>query len=336
MSELFTITHDELENLRHLGPRCFMIYVGCLRPYLDYNTGLVGIKRKISLQQMTEYLYQPSRPGVKEKKLTRTDCKRLLQRMHDCNMIEIVDSKKLILRLPKALRSNEVDTDVDTLSLPSKPFKLQLVNFKKDSENTEVDMEVDTPLYNNKYNIIPSGGVTLSGDMCITNEDKMYKEEKLLKTLIPEDWKPNKVSMQMCSDYKLCLSRQVKAFIKYNQTKGSRFHIDEWDTIFSSWLQRAQIFAERRRNTKKVSTDKKTDSFVYEPYLSPKTALSRGFSKVANNSTIYVQSFEECRDLIKNKLKSNIRTVSEKTALKYYIPIYQRLIKEKRDAERKK
>jgi hypothetical protein len=185
-----------------------------------------------------------------------------------------------------------------------------------------------------RYNIIPSGGVTLSGDMCITSEDKMYSnEDQPLKTLIPSDWHPNKVNIQLCSDLKLSLSRQVQKFIKYNQTKGSRF--DEWDTIFSSWLQRAQIFAERRRNTKKVSTDKKTDSFDYAPYLLPKTALSQGFSNSTNICTIYVQSFEECRDLIKNKLKSNIRTVNEKTALRFYIPIYQRRIMEKRDAERK-
>ena len=330
----FTLQKSEIEKLRHYGSQCFMVYVACLRPFLNYKTGIVGQARRISLRMITEYLYMPSSQGRKEQSLTREGARRLLRRMHDGGMIKIICSKKLHIELPHAkFRSLEAVTETREFGESANPLKLQVVNPSKSTPEIETSGRTMVHHLTNQCNIIPKFLVRHSGDMCITTEDKMYEQEKPLKTLIPSDWQPNKVNIQLCSDLKLSLSRQVQKFIKYNQTKGSRF--DEWDTIFSSWLQRAQIFAERRRNTKKVSTDKKTDSFDYAPYLLPKTALSQGFSNSTNICTIYVQSFEECRDLIKNKLKSNIRTVNEKTALRFYIPIYQRLIMEKRDAERK-
>ncbi|WP_136474527.1 DnaT-like ssDNA-binding domain-containing protein [Pseudomonas sp. DG56-2] len=72
----FQINVDEIEALRGLPHMARMIYVFGLRPFMDYSTGLVGVKRGVSWKSIAEELYIEPHQGIKggdpsEKELRR-------------------------------------------------------------------------------------------------------------------------------------------------------------------------------------------------------------------------------------------------------------------------
>jgi hypothetical protein len=60
------LTDDELEALMGITDYQFRLYVQGIRPYMDYATGIVGIKRKISLSSLASETYIEKIKGVKQ------------------------------------------------------------------------------------------------------------------------------------------------------------------------------------------------------------------------------------------------------------------------------
>lgn len=72
----FQINDEEREALRGLPHLARLIYVFGLRPFMDYSTGLVGVKRGVSWKSIAEELYIEPHQGIKggdpsEKELRR-------------------------------------------------------------------------------------------------------------------------------------------------------------------------------------------------------------------------------------------------------------------------
>ena len=72
----FQINVDEIEAMRGLPHLSRLIYMFGLRPYMDYSTGLVGVKRGVSWKSIAEELYIEPHQGIKggdpsEKELRR-------------------------------------------------------------------------------------------------------------------------------------------------------------------------------------------------------------------------------------------------------------------------
>ena len=61
----FSINGDELTVLSGLPHLQQLVYFRGIRPYMDVKTGIVGIKRGISLQSIAEQLYIEPCPGIK-------------------------------------------------------------------------------------------------------------------------------------------------------------------------------------------------------------------------------------------------------------------------------
>lgn len=59
------LTNEELEALQGMRTVHICLYIFGLRRYMDYETGLVGIKRKISFQSLTQELYEEPENGIK-------------------------------------------------------------------------------------------------------------------------------------------------------------------------------------------------------------------------------------------------------------------------------
>lgn len=103
------LSDEELNELRKLPSFHRSIYVFGIRPYMDYKTGIVGIKRGISYQSLIECAECDATQGRhKTKKISRQTIRRGLELLEKTGVItrqSIVgkDEKKLILKCNFAL-----------------------------------------------------------------------------------------------------------------------------------------------------------------------------------------------------------------------------------------
>ena len=85
-----------LKGLPHL-PR--LTYLEALRPYMDYATGVIGIKRGISYQSLTEELYVEPHPGYTSGSPSKQQMRRVLKTLERTGLIAIEShGKKLVVR----------------------------------------------------------------------------------------------------------------------------------------------------------------------------------------------------------------------------------------------
>lgn len=87
---------DALKGLPHT-PR--LLYFEAIRPYMDYSTGIVGIKRGISYQSLTEELYVEPQRGNTGGSPTRAQMRRAIKTLERAGLIAIQsERKRLILK----------------------------------------------------------------------------------------------------------------------------------------------------------------------------------------------------------------------------------------------
>ncbi|RUR10822.1 hypothetical protein [Legionella sp. km772] len=72
----YLINQDELAALCGLPHIQQLTYLRGIRPYMDVKTGLVGIKRRISHQSISEQLYIEPHPGIKSQSFSRDQVRR--------------------------------------------------------------------------------------------------------------------------------------------------------------------------------------------------------------------------------------------------------------------
>lgn len=87
---------DALKGLPHLAR---LTYLEALRPYMDYATGVIGIKRGISYQSLTEELYVEPHPGYQGGSPSRPQMRRVLKTLERSGLVSIQSvGKKLIIK----------------------------------------------------------------------------------------------------------------------------------------------------------------------------------------------------------------------------------------------
>lgn len=96
---------DALKGLPHL-PR--LAYLEAIRPYMDYSTGMVGIRRGISYQSLREELYVEAHTGyVNSGSPSKQQLRRALQTLERAGLITIHSTdKKLIVKCELATWDN--------------------------------------------------------------------------------------------------------------------------------------------------------------------------------------------------------------------------------------
>jgi hypothetical protein len=72
----FLINQEELAALCGLPHIQQLTYLRGIRPYMDLKTGLVGVKRRISHQSISEQLYIEPHPGIKSQGFSRDQVRR--------------------------------------------------------------------------------------------------------------------------------------------------------------------------------------------------------------------------------------------------------------------
>lgn len=115
----FTISHYELSALCGLPHLQQIIYLRGVRPYMDYKTGIVGLKRGISYQSIKEELYVEPHQGIKSGSPSKDQIRRSLKGLERSGNILIQSTaEKLILKCLLATVNNSKQNKAATMSPP--------------------------------------------------------------------------------------------------------------------------------------------------------------------------------------------------------------------------
>ena len=156
----FLITDDELAALCGLPHIQQLAYLRGIRPYMDVQTGLVGIKRGISYQSIAEQLYVDAHQGIKSVRYSRTQVRRALPGLERMGLISLQSQGlKLILKCELARMGYSVQNKVVTNSSQQVGIETNHQHLENkvffDVEKQKVDIaktaKADTPLKESNY-----------------------------------------------------------------------------------------------------------------------------------------------------------------------------------------
>ena len=99
------INDEELEAICGLPHIQQLAYLRGIRPYMDVQTGIVGVKRRVSHQSIAEQLYIEPRPGIKSQSFSRDQVRRALSGLARTGLITVQsEGMQLILKCLLASR----------------------------------------------------------------------------------------------------------------------------------------------------------------------------------------------------------------------------------------
>ncbi|CZH50397.1 Vir protein [Legionella pneumophila serogroup 1] len=158
--EFIIITHQELSALSGLPYLQQLTYLQGIKPYVDYKTGIVGIRRGISYQSLSEALYIEPHSGIKSGSPSKDQLRRALKGLEKAGLIQIQSwERKLVLRCLLLDRHDSVQNKTTIKALdytaPQEPRKNLLDSTKFNTNTLEPDTiqktEPATPQDNNNY-----------------------------------------------------------------------------------------------------------------------------------------------------------------------------------------
>lgn len=133
---------DRLYGLPYLQQ---LLYLRGLRPYMDFDSGMVGVKRGISYQSLCEELYIETHPGYQSGSPSRAQVRRAVKGLEKMGVIHVQsEGKKLLIKCLLATRDYCVQNK--GVTKPSQQA-VRLNDEKKDLESID-------------YSIQPSKGVS--------------------------------------------------------------------------------------------------------------------------------------------------------------------------------
>ena len=155
------INHYERSALSGLPYLQQLTYLNGLKPYVDYHTEIIGIKRKVSYQSLSEALYiEPHQGYVQSGSPSKNQIRRALNGLEQAGLIEIQSlDKQLIFKCLLLDRDNSVQNKVDTNPTHQPNTNQNDVNHDKSMHygetlakgGTPKTPKPDIPLNNNNY-----------------------------------------------------------------------------------------------------------------------------------------------------------------------------------------
>lgn len=153
------INHYERSALSGLPYLQQLTYLNGLKPYVDYQTEIIGIKRRVSYQSLSEALYvEPHQGYVQSGSPSKNQIRRALTGLKKAGIIEIQSlDKQLIFKCLLLDRDNSVQNKVDTKPAHQPNTNQNDVNQDKSmnysetlpKDNTLKSPKPDIPLNNN-------------------------------------------------------------------------------------------------------------------------------------------------------------------------------------------
>ena len=130
----YLITDDELDMLYGQPWSAQLAYFRAIRPYMDYTTRIVGLKRRISRRSIREELEVPEQRGRhcdEQATITMDGVRHALEVLKKCGVIEQLPyDKQLVFRLPCAHK----DRSVSRMSPRSAPDEHPTMSTRTDTQ----------------------------------------------------------------------------------------------------------------------------------------------------------------------------------------------------------
>jgi hypothetical protein len=242
------LSDEEIQALEGIGYFLKCLYVFAVRKYMDYQTGVVGIKRRISYQSISEEMYINPHCGIEKSETgspNKAKIRRALTRLEKIGLLEKINNKDyLIFKCVFAKRDYSVQKQVVIKQAPQADTKVVILKTQENLDRAavtnnaidEAGMEVGIP--HMAQVVIPP----LS--------DKKEKEislrdiSKKKKCRLPENFKLTEGHLDLAEKNRWPDPRaEIEAFKDYHESKGSLFL--DWDKAFFTWLRNAARFKER-------------------------------------------------------------------------------------------
>ncbi|CAG2129224.1 hypothetical protein [Cupriavidus numazuensis] len=112
------ISAAEFEALDGESDELFRLYIGALRPRMDFATGVVGRRPRLSYQALKEWTERAARPGVKYLSHDKSKLQRMLARLQQIGLLRRMGRVgEMIFACPLADRDSTGPKQADTKSI---------------------------------------------------------------------------------------------------------------------------------------------------------------------------------------------------------------------------
>jgi len=231
----FKINDDEITSLYGLPHLQQIIYYRGIRPYMDYATGLVGIKRKISYQSLREEVFVEPHTGYKAATFSRDQVRRAVEGLVRAGVIRShSEGKTLILECVLATQDNFSQNKAAT----NPPGQGAIKPHVNPSVITERTADIHKQATTRKRSQAATPPV--SGN--INNSLSTAVREKISECYQPSGDVLNKAVQKGCTNSRC--ADQLQRFICYHRSKGTLSF--DWDAEFLHWLLRDKAYQESR------------------------------------------------------------------------------------------
>lgn len=101
--EALRINAAEMNALAGEGAELFQLYIGAIRPWMDFKTGIVGRLYPISYMSLREATARAPRPGIRYMRHAQGKIRSMLDRLEEINvLIRVGDPQHLVFLCPLA------------------------------------------------------------------------------------------------------------------------------------------------------------------------------------------------------------------------------------------
>ncbi len=248
----FKFSYQERAALRGRSLLQIGIYVMAIRPYMDYATGFVGIKRGISQQSIAEELYEEPGPGITGGSPSKGQIKRGINALIKAGLITRHSRyKKMILRCELAETDLTEANSFVQEKASLKPTPLDDLS-KRQNEHLE----------SGSYEIFTAEEdatkIAKAATPPVSENTNTLSQEKSSSNFISEGFQPSPIIIEKAKQHDCptatCRDELAK-FISFHQSKGNRRC--NWNAEFLGWLLRAKQYHQERKNVKQSHSCKK-------------------------------------------------------------------------------
>lgn len=246
---------------------------------MDYQTGIVGIKRRISYQSIREMMFVQTRKGVEKERCeppSKPKIQRAIKHLEKIGLIDqIKDKDHLVFHCILAKQDNSVQNIPDTKPIHYFDTKADTVKFSKNSDRmpplSNLTLKPDT-IPDTPKSVIPDTP-PLSGKDKEKELLRSSKKKAARRVQIPDDFQvtDHHRDLAMKNGWP-DPSTQIEQFRHYHQGRGSLML--SWDSAFYTWLGNAKRFKERTNgnytsNTKQPNSVTKVVDSIMRGYEKP-------------------------------------------------------------------
>lgn len=234
---------DALEGLPYFQQ---VLYYAGIRPYMDYATGIVGRKRRISYQSLSEKLYVEPHKGYASGSPCKAKIQRALSSLERAGLLSKIEGEdRLIFKCILAEQDFSAENKVgkhsiplaDTNSIPKKS------NFSRDFERHSEKADIPE---NQKADTPPVSGNIIKKYI----HESFQISEKLRQ-------KAQEQNLQGVDDEKTRLD-----FINFHQSRGTQSC--NWEAEYLRWLRIREQYQlqEKHHATRKNNASQRRSGFM--------------------------------------------------------------------------